>query len=261
MDILEICPPKNLVFSIPSDLQRVLTITNLTLRSLYVHVLRSHPYEVSVSREWALMSAFEELKIEVGLNFNQEMQNCALAKLRVYYYETDEEEDQQAMCKRVFSHDNRTQFEEITIQYDIHAPTLHYEQMQAHDRLRFEPTCPEAASRSYLMRRVHPPRTGGAVGGERLKNEIFTYLQQLSYVASIEECEDNLTFLIEFKQGQEDVCELVTFTLHDAEVVFALARIIAYGKPSAVPTLVSIDSDEELPALRPLEPPTSPPSR
>lgn len=44
MDILEICPPKNLVFSIPNDLQRILTITNLTLRSLYVHILRSHPY-------------------------------------------------------------------------------------------------------------------------------------------------------------------------------------------------------------------------
>ena len=63
MDILEICPPKNLVFSLPTDLQRVLTITNLTLRSLYVHILRSHPYELSLSREFALMSAFEELKI------------------------------------------------------------------------------------------------------------------------------------------------------------------------------------------------------
>jgi hypothetical protein len=86
MDILEICPPKNLVFSLPTDLHRVLTITNLTLRSLYVHILRSHPYELSLSREYALMSAFEELKIEVGLNLNQEMQNAAVAKLRVYYY-------------------------------------------------------------------------------------------------------------------------------------------------------------------------------
>ncbi len=115
MDILEICPPKNLVFSLPADLQRVLTITNLTLRSLYVHIIRSHPYEISLSCEYALMSAFEELKIEVGLNLNQEIQNPAASKLRVYYYETDEEEDEEAMRRRAFSPDNKTQFEEITI--------------------------------------------------------------------------------------------------------------------------------------------------
>lgn len=90
MNILEICPPKNLVFSIPNDLQRVLTITNLTLRSLYIHILPSHDYELSLSAHSALMSAFEELKVHVTLNLNQEVLNSGLAKLRVYYYETDE---------------------------------------------------------------------------------------------------------------------------------------------------------------------------
>ena len=44
MDIIEICPPTNLSFSLPLDLQRVLTITNLTLRSIYITILKSHPY-------------------------------------------------------------------------------------------------------------------------------------------------------------------------------------------------------------------------
>jgi hypothetical protein len=72
----------------------VLTITNLTLRSLYIYILKSHHYELGLSKESALMSAFEELKIEVTLNFNQEVLNCGVGKLRIYYYETDEDESE-----------------------------------------------------------------------------------------------------------------------------------------------------------------------
>jgi hypothetical protein len=37
----------------------------------------------------------------------------------------------------------------------------------------------------------------------------------------------------------------VTFTINEITVVFAIARIIAYGKGYIIPTLVSIDSDDE----------------
>jgi hypothetical protein len=37
----------------------------------------------------------------------------------------------------------------------------------------------------------------------------------------------------------------VTFTINEITVVFAIARIIAYGKGYTIPTLVSIDSDDE----------------
>lgn len=91
MDIIEICPPKNLRFMLPSDLQRTLTITNLTLRSLYICVLKSHDYELSVSQDRATMSAFEELKLHITLNLNQHILNSALARLRIYYYEIDDD--------------------------------------------------------------------------------------------------------------------------------------------------------------------------
>ena len=59
MDILEICPPKNLIFCIPSDLSRTLTITNLTLRSIFLYIVHSHPYEVSISHKHVVMAPFE----------------------------------------------------------------------------------------------------------------------------------------------------------------------------------------------------------
>lgn len=50
MDIIEISPPKHFNFSIPNDLHRVLTITNLTLRPVYVGILKSHVFELSISK-------------------------------------------------------------------------------------------------------------------------------------------------------------------------------------------------------------------
>lgn len=51
------------------------------------------------------------------------------------------------------------------------------------------------------MRRVYPRRTklGGILGGDKLKNEILNYLQHIEDVLSIEECEKNQSFVIEFK--------------------------------------------------------------
>jgi hypothetical protein len=114
------------------------------------------------------------------------------------------------------------------------------------------------------MRRVCPPRTNSPalspiLSGDRLKNEIFNYLQQLSYVASVEECENNFSFLIEFKQGQQEVCDFVTFTIQDATIVFVLAKIVAYGRANSIPTLVSIDSDDEpIVNIKPIDKETSP---
>ena len=42
MDIIELIPPKHLNFSLPNDTHRTLTITNLTLHSVYVRVIKSH---------------------------------------------------------------------------------------------------------------------------------------------------------------------------------------------------------------------------
>lgn len=145
------------------------------------------------------------------------------------------------MRRRAFSPDNKTQFEEITIQYDVQSASTSLE-----TPLSFPTT-------NFLMRRLYPKRNPGsllaaALAGDRLKNEIFNYIQHLSYVASIEECENNLTFLLELKQGHEEVCEFVTFIINDTAIVFVIARIIAYGRPSEIQTLVSIDSDEETPS-------------
>ncbi len=71
MNIIEITPPKHLNFCLPSDLHRVITISNLTLQSIYVMILKSHPYEISISKDAFLMQAFEEIKIDVSVNWSQ----------------------------------------------------------------------------------------------------------------------------------------------------------------------------------------------
>ena len=91
MDILEIIPPKQLNFSVPTDTQRVITLSNLTLHSVFVLILNSHPYELSLSQHCFLMQAFEEKKIEVTLNWAQESCNLSVGKLRLLYQEVEEE--------------------------------------------------------------------------------------------------------------------------------------------------------------------------
>ena len=48
MNIIEITPPKQLNFTLPGDMHRVITLTNLTLHSLFVTILKSHPTEISL---------------------------------------------------------------------------------------------------------------------------------------------------------------------------------------------------------------------
>ena len=55
MNIIEITPPKQLNFCLPSDMHRVVTITNLTLHCVYVDILKSHPYELTCSHSSFLM--------------------------------------------------------------------------------------------------------------------------------------------------------------------------------------------------------------
>jgi hypothetical protein len=66
------------------------------------------------------------------------------------------------------------------------------------------------------MRRVYPSsnKLGSAQVEEKLKNDIFNYLQHLSYVTSIEEYQKNHAFLIEFKETQEDICHFITFAVN-----------------------------------------------
>ena len=155
MDIIEICPPKNLRFMLPSDLQRTLTITNLTLRSLYICVLKSHDYELSLSQDRATMSAFEELKVSLTLNLNQHILNSALAKLRIYYYEIDDDASPEQIERQVFAN-SKTQYEEINILYDIDSKTdtLHVGLVAGSEEREF--VSQECGNRAYLMKRQYP---------------------------------------------------------------------------------------------------------
>jgi len=91
MNVLEITPPKQLKFSLPGDMQRALTLTNLTLHSVFVLILNSHPYEISLSHKCFTLQAFEEKKVALNLNWVQEAINLSEAKIRVYYQEVEEE--------------------------------------------------------------------------------------------------------------------------------------------------------------------------
>lgn len=155
MDIIEICPPKNLRFTLPSDLQRTLTITNLTLRSLYICVLKSHDYELSLSQDRATMSAFEELKLHLTLNLNQHILNSALAKIRIYYYEIEEDAPPQQIECQVFAN-SKAQYEEINILYDIHSKTdtLHIELVAGSEERQF--VSQDCSNKAYLMKRQYP---------------------------------------------------------------------------------------------------------
>lgn len=155
------------------------------------------------------------------------------------------------MREKAFTQDNKIQFEEITILFDLHTQIITPLYLDPHAQSTAEP-----ASKAYLMRRVYPhrnipPKVAAILGGHRLKDEIFNYLQQLNYVASIEECDNNRIFLIEFKQNQQDVCDFITFVVSETVIVFAIAKILAYGKGYTIPTLVSIDSDDSLPPNKP----------
>ena len=91
MNVLEIAPSKQVKFSLPGDMQRVLTLTNLTLHSVFVLILNSHPFELSLSHSCFLLQAFEEKKVHLNLNWLQEATNLSAAKIRVYYLEVEEE--------------------------------------------------------------------------------------------------------------------------------------------------------------------------
>jgi hypothetical protein len=91
MNVLEISPSKQVRFSLPGDMQRVLTLTNLTLHSVFVLILSSHPYELSLSHTSFLLQAFEEKKVLLNVNWLQEAANLSAGKIRVYYLEVEEE--------------------------------------------------------------------------------------------------------------------------------------------------------------------------
>ena len=69
-------------------------------------------------------------------------------------------------------------------------------------------------------------------------------MQQLENVLSIEECEKNECFVIEFKDSQPDTCNFITFTVEEQTFVYSIARIIAYGSGYSIPTLVNIESED-----------------
>jgi hypothetical protein len=64
-------------------------------------------------------------------------------------------------------------------------------------------------------------------------------------VASIEECLPNTTFLLESKEGTEDICEFVSFPFGCTQVIFVIERLISYGKTSNFATLVNIDAEDD----------------
>ena len=103
MNIIEITPPKQLNFTLPGNMHRVITITNLTLHSLYVTVLKSHPQEISLSNHSFLMQAFEETKLTVSLNWNQESHNLSVGMLRICYEDVEEEAPEEELRTHIHS--------------------------------------------------------------------------------------------------------------------------------------------------------------
>jgi hypothetical protein len=83
-------PHKQLSFSVPGDCDRTLTLTNLTLHSVLVLLMPSHPYELSLSNSCFLLQAFEEKQVKITLNWNQEGLNLSQAKIRLLYREIEE---------------------------------------------------------------------------------------------------------------------------------------------------------------------------
>jgi hypothetical protein len=71
MDIVEISPLKKLSFTVPSDLHRVLTVTNLTLRSVAIMIIPSHDKEISLSANRFIMEAFQEIRIDIMIVWAQ----------------------------------------------------------------------------------------------------------------------------------------------------------------------------------------------
>lgn len=83
------------------------------------------------------------------------------------------------------------------------------------------------------MSRIYPVAnlmTNKLLKSEELKNEIFSYLQNLSYVVSIEALNFNQLFLMRFANDKEDLCEFITFTVEGQYLVYSMSKLIQYGK-------------------------------
>jgi hypothetical protein len=221
MNIIEITPPKQLNFSLPSDLQRTLTFSNLTLHSVFVLILRSHPHELSLSQDCFLMQAFEEKKVSLAVNWRQEAGNLSSGKLRVCYEEIEEEMLEQDMRALITEGRGKRYSEELAISMTLDLKSLqflNYSVLEQEEAVAFREEPRLTHKNLYLMRRVShlelSPQAQARINGDALlSNHILSYLQHLPAVVSIEPCPRDGSFLIEFNSQRPEDCQLVDFPL------------------------------------------------
>jgi hypothetical protein len=81
-------------------------------------------------------------------------------------------------------------------------------------------------------------------------------LQHLAYVISIEALNFDQVFLMKVRSDKEDICEFITFTVEGQYLVYAMSKLVSYGKVLSVGTLINID--EEASPVKEIKIPESP---
>ena len=130
MNIIEITPPKQLNFTLPNDMHRVLTLTNSTLHSVAILILKSHAEEMRVSEECFMMQAFEEKRVDICVNWVQGGENLSVGRLRVVYEELEEEVGDGDIRGLLESAKSKNYFEELSVRVTLdfkHLRFLNYE--------------------------------------------------------------------------------------------------------------------------------------
>lgn len=78
------------------------------------------------------MEAFQEVRIDLIINWNQESNNMAMGKIRIYYWEVEEQSGEGEMQQLMFRDEKKIMFEDITIscEFDYKAiDSLNYRQI------------------------------------------------------------------------------------------------------------------------------------
>lgn len=165
--MIEIVPPKQLTICIPKDMHRTLTLTNLTLHSVFVLLLNSHPEELSLSQNYFILQAFEERKVHLTLNWCQESMNLSTGKLRVYYQEVEEERSIEQLVEEICLSEGKSQWDELEVIVDLDLKSLNYKVDKQPGEQTYQATASAAQKNYYLMRRISNNCPQGATQRDR----------------------------------------------------------------------------------------------
>ena len=76
------------------------------------------------------MLAFEEKKLTVSLNWNQESHNLSVGMLRICYEDVEEEVEEEELRRHIHSEKGKGYFEDLTVNLTLDPKALQFQNYQ-----------------------------------------------------------------------------------------------------------------------------------